>query len=228
MNNIYIKCLSFSYKNGQEIFHDLSVSFAGERINVLMGTSGSGKTTLARSILGLNRYSGDIFVDELNINNIPTPKRNFAFVDQNIVLYPHMSAFQNIAYPIKNSYSGVEEIHRRVNEIAKFLKIDHCLSSKPSQLSLGQAQRVAIARALIKKPEIIIFDEPFANLDETTKSEIMHELKIYFAANNTTVIFITHSVEDALVLGDKYYYLDSGEITFSGSQIEFLEFMKNE
>ncbi len=228
MNNIFIKGLSFSYDNNREIFHDLNVSFSGEKINVLMGASGCGKTTLAKLILGLKRYSGDIFIDELNINNIPTPKRNFAFVDQNIVLYPHMSVFQNIAYPIKNSYSSVEEIHRRVNDIAKTLKIDHCLSSKPSQISLGQAQRVAIARALIKKPEIIIFDEPFANLDESTKSDIIHELKRYFSANNCTVIFITHSVDDALMLGDQYYYLDNGEITFSGSQIEFLEFMKNE
>ena len=239
MNNIYIKCLSFSYKNGQEIFHDLSVSFAGERINVLMGTSGSGKTTLLKCISGLYDYEGHIYFDDILMDQVPTKDRKLGYITQEFALYPHYDLFHSISYPLVINGTDIDEIRKRTYEISEEFGIRDILSRKPKQVSIGQAQRATLARAMIKRPTICLLDEPLSNVDQQNRQELRLFIKKAMIKNGTTAIYVTHDLEEATAIGDYLYLLDEGQIIIKGtvndvlfsknSKVkEFFESLKNE
>ena len=222
---IEFKNVSCIYQNKDEnvlALNDISVSFETEKINAIIGESGSGKTTLIRCIAGIQKYEGEIYFDNTLINDYKIKDRNVSLVSQEIALYPHMSVFQNIAFPLTFTDASTDEIRKRVAESAKLLGISHILSRKPRQISIGQAQRVAIARAIIKRPNVYLLDEIFSNLDEKTATEIRLDLKQIFSKLQATVIFITHSVKEAMSLSDKIYVLNKGKIIESGTPREIL------
>lgn len=199
---------------------NFSATFQNEKFSLILGSSGCGKTTLLRAIAGLEKYEGEIEYNGLDSRFIEIQRRNLSFVSQNYVLYPHMTVFDNIAYPLKSAGTPRDEIIERVSELAKRFELEPCLLRKPRDLSGGQQQRVAIARALIKKPQICLFDEPFSNLDHTTRVEERRFIKKALMGSLCTVIFVTHNMEDAYNLADTIYVMDKGQLVFMGTPNE--------
>lgn len=226
MPEIKIENLNFSYGKKKKDFHlilnDINTVFLDNKINVILGPSGCGKTTLLKAILGLITFKGNVYFDGININALSIKERNVSYANQNITLFQHLSAFENIAFPLKVLHASSEEIRERVEEVAKMLHIEQCLSRRPNELSLGQCQRVLIAKALIKRPLVAVFDEPFSNLDEQVANEIILELKPLFQKFNTTVIFVSHDAKQAYKLADKMYVMNEGRIIDEGTPKEML------
>lgn len=218
-----IKLNNFScfYRNQKEYVTALDkVSFSIERgeFFVIIGESGCGKTTLLRSCLGLAPYyEGEIFVDGVSVDDIDLKRGRYAYVSQEIGLYPNLTVYKNIAFPLSVTHTMPLEIDKRVKRIAKELGIDFLLSRKPSQLSIGQQQRVAIARALIKDPTIIYFDEPFSNLDPTLRLELRSVVQKLHEAYGTTVVFVTHDIGEAFALADRIAVLEKGRLIEIGT-----------
>ena len=173
MSEIVVKNLVVKYelnkKQEATAIDHINAVFSDGEFNVIIGPSGCGKTTLLKTLLGLLDFEGDITLDGVDINDYSIGERNFAYVSQDIVLQPHVTIFDNIAYPLKIRGIDKNTIIEKVNEIAKELKIEECLTRKPRHISIGQAQRVAIARALVKNANVYFFDEPFSNLDKNTR-----------------------------------------------------------
>ena len=226
MPNIDIKRLRVSYfkrKEETNVIDTLSTHFDNGTFNVILGYSGCGKSTLLRTLMGLMPYEGDIYVDGVDIKNIPIQERNFSFVSQEYVLYPNLTIFDNIAFPLKMRNTPRNEIIKRVNEIAEKFNLTACLSRKPWQISGGQQQKVCIARALIKKPVLCLFDEPFSNLDQQSRSEAIYYLKTAINELGITVIYVTHSVSEATSLADKIYIMNDKVIEAELDPDSFLE-----
>ena len=180
MSDIRFKNVSIYYQNRNEIVtavDDVSLLFKNEKISVLIGYSGCGKSSILNAISGRIMFDGEIFLNDQNILDIAVQKRNMSYVSQEIVLYPHLTVYDNIAYPLKLLKFKREEIDIRVREICEYMDISFLLTRKPKYLSIGQQQRVAIARALVKRPDIILMDEPLSNLDKENAEEIRHLIK---------------------------------------------------
>lgn len=216
--------VSLGKKENKEILHSLNFSFPLNNIVVVMGKSGAGKTTLLRAIAGLIPYEGDIIFGDINLNNIKTKDRNFSYVNQNISLYPHLSLFQNIAFPLKNHFIRSDEIRRRVFDEATKLGIEDCLNSRPKQVSLGQCQKAAVAKALIKKSELYLFDEPFASVDEASRLNYLIDFKRVLKEEGASVIYVTHSFKEAVFLGDYFAIIDDGKISFASNKEDFIKY----
>ena len=226
MSAIKLKNLSIYYKNKNEIVtavDDVTFTFHDHKINVLIGFSGCGKSSILNAISGSILFDGEIFLDEKNIQEIAVQKRNISYVNQQIVLYPHLTVYDNIAYPLKLLKFPRDEIDNRVHELAKKLEIDFLLSRTPKFLSIGQQQRVAIARAFAKKPEIVLMDEPLSNLDKQTSDEIKHYIKVLLKESNATCVYVSHNIVDAVFLADKIFVMDSGKLIGEYSPNEFLK-----
>ncbi|MFB6308816.1 MAG: ABC transporter ATP-binding protein [Haloarculaceae archaeon] len=192
---------------------DLEVE-AGEFV-VIVGPSGCGKSTTLRMIAGLEEISGGelYFGDEL-MNDVAPKDRNVAMVFQNYALYPHMSARRNMVFGINaggESYSD-EEIDERVQDAAETLGITDLLDRMPGQLSGGERQRVALGRALIRDPDVLLLDEPLANLDAKLRTEMRTELDQLHQQFGATTVYVTHNQTEAMTLGDRVVVLDDGEI----------------
>lgn len=213
--------VSLGKKEKKEILHSLSFALPSSSISVVMGASGSGKTTLLRSILGLLPYEGKISLDGVDLMNVSTKERNFSYVNQDIGLYPHLTIFQNIAFPLKGSFASGEEIRRRVEEAAKRLDIEECLSRRPRDISLGQCQRAAVAKAILKRSELYLLDEPFANLDEPRRYQVALDVKRVLHSEGASVIYVTHSLREAYLVGDYFLALEDGKLGFQGDVNSF-------
>ncbi len=216
--------VGYSSKKEKDVIKDLDVIFLDGKVSAILGESGCGKTTLLRLVAGgLSPSGGRLYFDDLDVTNVSIRDRNVALVNQNITLYPHMSVFNNIAFPLTHATISGEEIKERVYEVSKLLHIEYLLSRKPKQISLGQAQRVAIGKAIIKNPNVILFDEPFSNLDEQLRIELRSELKKILIERKTTALFVTHSVAEAMSIGDMVYVMSGGKIV---ERIEGQRFME--
>ncbi|HAK05623.1 MAG TPA: hypothetical protein DCM23_02830 [Firmicutes bacterium] len=180
---------------------------------VIVGPSGCGKTTLLKTIAGIYELNeGVILFNDQDIAPIAISERNLSFVNQEFALYPNMTSFENIAYPLKVAHIPIEETRKRVQEVATLLEIELLLSRKPRVLSGGQRQLVALARALIKRPHILLLDEPFANIDDPTRQKLRKIIKDIKARYNMNVIMSTHRQEDAYFLADQLIEMNNGEI----------------
>ena len=185
---------------------------------VILGQSGSGKTTLLKCILGLGEYfSGCLTVDGVTTDSFRLKDSNLGYIPQQFNLYPHMTVYENIAFPLRMIHTPQEEVDRRVKELATLLEVDWLLTRKPRQLSGGQLQRIAIARALIKNPVCLLLDEPFSNIDPTLHTQMRQLLKKIHKIYGCTVLFVTHDVTDALNLADRVVILESGKIEAIGT-----------
>lgn len=225
MSSINLKNVSIYYKNKKEIvtaLDDVTFSFHDGKINVLVGFSGSGKSSILNAISGSIMFDGEIFLNDTNILDIAVQKRNISYVNQQIVLYPHLTVYDNIAYPLKLLKYPRDQIDIRVRELAAELEIDYLLSRKPKFLSIGQQQRVAIARAFAKKPKIVLMDEPLSNLDKQTSEEIRRYIKDLLKESKATCIYVSHNIVDALFLADSIFVLDEGKLVGEFTPKEFL------
>ncbi|MGC8948726.1 MAG: ABC transporter ATP-binding protein [Thermoprotei archaeon] len=196
----------FTLKIDELVFHD-------NKYYVILGPSGSGKTTTLRIIAGLEiPDSGQIILADKDITRLPPWKRDVGVVFQNYALYPHLTAYDNIAVPLKVKKFPDEEIKRKVLRIAEILGISHVLDHKPFQLSGGQQQRVAIARALVKEPKVLLLDEPLSNLDARIRIDIRGFLKELQRNLKMTVIHVTHDQEEAMSISDEIILINNGII----------------
>ena len=226
MAEIVCKNLKFSYldkkgKNKFEVFQDFNATFLNEKVSVLLGASGSGKTTLLHIISGLNRnYEGEILFDDVSASTLSIRDKDLSYITQKPVLYPKMTVFENIAFPLRFTLLRQEEINLRVRRIARTLGIEHCLTRKPKYISQGQQQRVSIAKALIKEPTVLLCDEPFIGLDPMLKEDLIEVLKEAIKEFKMTVLYVTHDYNEAIKLGDRIYILEDGKISFEGSPKE--------
>lgn len=186
----------------------------------LVGPSGSGKTTLLKTILDIQDYGGEILLDGRDIESVPLKDRHLAYIAQRRVLYPFMSVFDNIAFPLRRLHMDAESIKKKVGEAAKTLGITLLLPRRISQLSLGQQQKVALAKALCSGASLYLFDEPFSNLPQSAKKEIWEALNAVSASSGATFFFVTHDLQEASAYADRVIVLEEGKVTCSGTPYE--------
>lgn len=181
---------------------------------VILGPSGSGKSTLLRLIAGLeDPDEGDIVLDGIRINDIDPKDRDIAMVFQSYAVYPHMTVFQNIEFPLKMRRIPVEERRRKVREVADLLGITHLLEKKAWQLSGGEQQRVALARALVRNPKLFLLDEPLSNLDAKLRIKLRFELRrLLHDELKITTIYVTHDQSEAMTMADRIAVINEGRI----------------
>jgi multiple sugar transport system ATP-binding protein len=220
MSRLTLSRLSKSYADAQVIKGvDLSVE-PGEFV-VFVGPSGCGKSTLLRMIAGLDSVSsGDIVIDGVRVNDLAPVKRGIAMVFQSYALYPHMTVFENIAFPLRVERLKEDEIRKRVTEAARILQLEERLQRKPGTLSGGQRQRVAIGRAIVRAPRIFLFDEPLSNLDASLRADMRIELKRLHERLGATMIYVTHDQVEAMTMADKIVVLNGGEIEQVGAPLD--------
>ncbi|MCR3906131.1 MAG: ABC transporter ATP-binding protein [Tenericutes bacterium] len=203
----------FTDKSGKETraVDDLTITIPSGKLIGLLGPSGCGKSTTLFMIAGLFRPSGGkIFFGEDDVTRLAPEKRGIGLVFQNYALYPHMTVRQNIMFPLENLNISRNEALGLVDEMAKLVGIEDQLDKKPAQLSGGQQQRVAIARALVKKPRVLLLDEPLSNLDARLRLQTREEIKRIQRETGITTIFVTHDQEEAMSISDQMVVLDFG------------------
>jgi multiple sugar transport system ATP-binding protein len=211
MIDIRLENIVKKYENGFQAVNGLSIDIPKNKFIVLLGPSGCGKSTILRMIAGLEEVSsGDIFFDNQNVNNLAPKDRKIGMVFQNYALYPHLSVFENIAFPLKVLKIEKTEIEIEVNRIAELLNLKGMLERKPKQLSGGQRQRVALGRAMIRKPSIFLFDEPLSNLDAQLRVQMRNEIINLHRSINTTSIYVTHDQTEAMTMADEIVILKDG------------------
>jgi len=198
---------------------DLSIK-KGEFL-VILGPSGCGKTTLMRMIAGLERpTAGEIVIGDRVVNDLPPRARQIAMVFQSYALYPHMTVFNNIAFPLKAQKVPKRAMQEKVEWAASMLAIAQLLDRKPRQLSGGERQRVALARALVKEPTVLLLDEPLSNLDAKLRASARDELQRFQRHLGITTIFVTHDQVEAMGLGDRIVVMSGGKVRQIGTPQE--------
>ena len=188
---------------------------------VLLGPSGCGKTTLLRLLAGLEDVdAGRILIGDRDVAEVKPADRDVAMVFQNYALYPHLTVFQNVAFPLRARRTSPEEIDRRVRAALARMDLTALVSRKPSQLSGGQQQRVALARALVRNPAVYLMDEPLSNLDAQLRLQTRTELRRLQQELRTTTVYVTHDQSEAMTLGDRIALLRDGSIEQVGPPLE--------
>jgi len=196
----------------------LSLKVKDKEFVVLLGPSGSGKTTALRCIAGLETPDeGEIYIGDRLVNDLEPKDRNIAMVFQSYALYPHMTVFENLAFPLECAGFPKEEIREKVRRVAELLKISDLLNRKPRQLSGGQQQRVALGRAIIREPKVFLMDEPLSNLDAKLRVYMRAELKKLQKELGVTTIYVTHDQIEAMTMADRVAILNEGILQQFGS-----------
>ncbi|PXA99028.1 ABC transporter ATP-binding protein [Nostoc sp. 3335mG] len=220
MSQLSLKRLEKSF-NEARIIKGIDLEVADGEFVVFVGPSGCGKSTLLRMIAGLEEVTaGAIEIGGKVVNDLPPVQRGIAMVFQSYALYPHMSVYENIAFPLRVEKLPQAEVDKRVGAAARVLQLESRLQHRPGQLSGGQRQRVAIGRAIVRQPEIFLFDEPLSNLDAALRSEMRIELMELHKRLGSTMIYVTHDQIEAMTMADKIVVLNSGEISQVGSPLE--------
>lgn len=205
----------------QTHIHSTTLELNSEGFNILLGTTLAGKTTLMQLMAGLERPSeGEIWFDGKDVTGVAVQKRNVSMVYQQFINYPNMSVFENIASPLKVAGMAKAAVSERVERIADLLRLTPFLGRRPSELSGGQQQRTALARALVKDADLVLLDEPLANLDFKLREELRNELPRLFADRGCTVVYATTEPTEALLLGGHTATLHEGRVTQFGPTSE--------
>ncbi len=220
MSQLELRALHKSYAE-MDVIKGVDLAVETGEFVVFVGPSGCGKSTLLRMICGLDAStSGDIVIDGARVNDLPPVKRGIAMVFQSYALYPHMTVFENIAFPLRVEKLPETEIKRRVGEAARVLQLEARLQHKPGTLSGGQRQRVAIGRAIVRAPKIFLFDEPLSNLDASLRADMRIELKRLHERLRATMIYVTHDQVEAMTMADKIVVMNAGRIEQIGPPLE--------
>ncbi|MEJ7837963.1 MAG: ATP-binding cassette domain-containing protein [Thermomicrobiales bacterium] len=216
--------LTKQFGENPAVVNEISIQTTDGEFLVLLGPSGCGKTTLLRMIGGLEEpTSGDILIGNRIVNHLPPRARQIAMVFQSYALYPHMSVYNNIAFPLKAAKLNKTEQQRKVEWASTILGIDQLLDRKPRQLSGGQRQRVALARALVRDPNVFLLDEPLSNLDAQRRASARDELQLFQRQVGTTTLYVTHDQVEAMGLGHRIAVIDSGRIRQIGTPREIYD-----
>jgi multiple sugar transport system ATP-binding protein len=201
--------------------HELDLTIRDGEFLILLGPSGCGKTTTLRSVAGLERQtSGDIYIGDTLVNNLPPGDRDIAMVFQFYALYPHMSAYDNIAFPLRAQKTPADEVDKRVGAVAQVLRIEHLLRRRPKQLSGGEQQRVALGRAMVRRPRAFLMDEPLTNLDAALRADMRAELKHLQHELSTTMMYVTHDQIEAMSMGQRIVVMNRGLLQQIGTPLE--------
>ncbi len=201
--------------------NDVSLTIADGEFLVLLGPSGCGKTTTLRCVAGLERQTaGDIYIGARVVNDLPPADRDIAFVFQFYALYPHLTAFDNIAFPLRAQGLPHREVAARVRQVAATLRIDHLLDRRPQRLSAGEQQRVALGRAMVRRPQVFLMDEPLTNLDPALRADMRVELKHLQHELKATMIYVTHDQTEAMSMGHRIAVMDRGVLQQVGTPLE--------
>lgn len=197
------------------------LSFQKNSINILLGSTLAGKTTLMQIMAGLEKpTNGEIWFDNKNVTGMAVQKRNVSMVYQQFINYPNFTVFENIASPLKITGIKSDEINERVGKVAELLKLSGMLNKKPDELSGGQQQRTALARALVKDSDLILLDEPLANLDFKLREELREELPKLFEDRDCIVVYATTEPQDALMIGGNTATLLEGKVIQYGKTLD--------
>ncbi len=193
------------------VVKDLNVDIKDKEFMVLVGPSGCGKSTALRMLAGLEQITeGRILIGDRVVNNIAAKDRDIAMVFQSYALYPHMSVYDNMAFPLQMQHMKKPEIDRRVRNASKILGLDNFLARKQRALSGGQRQRVALGRAIVRSPKVFLLDEPLSNLDAKLRGQTRVELQKLHRDLETTFIYVTHDQVEAMTMGDRIAIMNGG------------------
>ena len=226
MAAITMEHLVKKYDDGFPAVNDISIDIADGEFLILVGPSGCGKSTLLRMVVGLEDItSGDLKINGERVNERQPRERNLSMVFQNYALYPHLSVYENIAFPLrlaKGQFSN-DEIDRKVREAAETLDLNEHLERKPANLSGGQRQRVAMGRAIVRDADAFLFDEPLSNLDAKLRGQMRTEIAQLQRRMGITSIYVTHDQTEAMTLGDRVAVLKRGQLQQIASPRELYE-----
>ncbi len=204
--------------DAEDVVRDVDLDIAAGELFVVVGPSGCGKTSVLRMIAGLEEpSSGEVLVDGAAMNGDDDDRQAIAMMFQNAALYPHLDVWANIAFPLRMAGERTSDIDRQVASIASMLGIRSLLSRRPNQLSGGQRQRVAMARSLIRRPEVLLMDEPMSNLDAKLRGELRATIGHLHQANDITMVYVTHDQVEAMSLGDRVAVMRGGRVVQVGT-----------
>lgn len=221
-----LKNISKNYKN-KKVLMNINLNIQSGEIVSLLGPSGCGKTTLLNIILGLTQQTnGQLFYNGQDISKQSMQDRGFNIVFQDFALFPHLNAFDNIVYGLKNKKEGMSK--KEVQEYIDFLELTPHLHKKIHELSGGQKQRVSIARTLVMQPKILLLDEPLSALDGVIKESIKERIQSIARQFNLTTIIVTHDPEEALTLSDKVLIINEGTVSQFGTPQEIVSTPENQ
>lgn len=213
MASVKLEKVSKTFDKNVIAVNSVDIDIQDKEFMVLVGPSGCGKSTTLRMIAGLEEItSGEIFIGDRLVNDVPPKDRDIAMVFQNYALYPHMTVYQNMAFGLKLRKFSKNEIEKRVQEAAEILEIQGLLHRKPKALSGGQRQRVAVGRAIVRKPKVFLFDEPLSNLDAKLRVQMRTEISKLHNRLETTMIYVTHDQMEAMTMGDRIVVMKDGFI----------------
>ena len=211
MAGLSLKNIYKTYEGGVTAVSDFCLDIEDKEFIVLVGPSGCGKSTTLRMIAGLEDISaGELYIDDILVNDVAPKDRDIAMVFQNYALYPHMTVFENMAFGLKLRKTPKDEIKRRVEEAAEILGISYLLERKPKALSGGQRQRVALGRAIVREPKVFLMDEPLSNLDAKLRVQMRTEISKLHHRLATTFIYVTHDQTEAMTMGTRIVVMKDG------------------
>jgi multiple sugar transport system ATP-binding protein len=213
MAEITLKNLVKKYGDGFPAVNDVSLDIADGEFMILVGPSGCGKSTLLRMVVGLEDItSGDLLINGNRVNDLAPRDRNLSMVFQNYALYPHLTVFENIAFPLRlaKGHHSEEEVRSKVTTAAEMLELTEHLERRPANLSGGQRQRVAMGRAIVRDADAFLFDEPLSNLDAKLRGQMRTEIARMQRRLGVTTIYVTHDQTEAMTLGDRVAVLKKG------------------
>jgi len=213
MADIKLENVEKVYDGGVHAVQDLSLEIKDGEFMVFVGPSGCGKSTVLRMIAGLEALTGgDLYIGGRLVNDVPPKDRDIAMVFQNYALYPHMTAYKNMAFGLENRHVPRAEIDAKVREAAKILGIEDLLKRKPKAMSGGQRQRVALGRAIVREPAVFLLDEPLSNLDAKLRTSMRTEIIKLHKRLGTTFVYVTHDQTEAMTMGDRIVVLKEGVV----------------
>lgn len=226
---MYLEIKEIYKKFGKEqILYDLNFSLKKQDILSVLGKSGSGKTTLLKIIAGLETAdSGLIKFQNKVVNDVPSNKRNFIYLYQEPLLFPHLNVFENVAFGLRLRKEKRAIIQQKVLSLLDELELSNQVTKMPTQLSGGQRQRVAFGRALIINPQVLLLDEPFGALDTETREAMQQLLKKMIREHSITTIFVTHDLKEAIIMGDQIGVMERGKLEIYDSKKDFVDKMES-
>ena len=220
MATLDLNAISKSFGTAK-VLYDISLAIADKEFVVFVGPSGCGKSTLLRIIAGLEEAtSGNIVIDGDDVSDAHPVDRGISMVFQSYALYPHLSVFENIAFPLRVQKIPADELKTRVGRAAEILQLTDKLHLKPGQLSGGQRQRVAIGRSIVRNPKVFLFDEPLSNLDAALRGDMRVELSQLHRELDATMVYVTHDQIEAMTMADRIVVLNGGRVEQFGTPME--------